>query len=551
MPYYDNFQDQDEQLSNPQGPQLAGASQVVGGGQAQVSNAPASKGPTSSERFQNLNAYLDANQGNQFGQKFADSVQADVAKGGQAQSQATGQFQNLANSGAVNQNTSLVNEAVSDPTRFINDQQKVDQFKQQRDAQYKGPNSYADAGDIYQKAAGATTKALDVAEKGQTEGGRFALLDNYFGRPEYSQGQKSLDNLLVSGNDNATQGLAQARKNAQDQMTAFQEQSKSLSDYASQKRGETENTQSYARSALGIDSAGNLKPSVSAVPTAPMVGGYPVKTIGKPISGRVTPAGTPIGNVAEPSTDKRGVLSGLYGELDSSAKAGAKKFSEQTADIQRALASKDFTRLNDEERALLGLSDHGALNTYGVDPSAFLSVQGGPSDYSISSVASSQQAQKLAALAQLAGIDPASLIDVNKAGTAPTNYAKLDLPGLSAASRRAADQGFQNKISAEGTGVPYSQGTYPNFTKAAESVFGVMPTNLKGQLELVQKVNNEASTLQENWMKLNPGKTSNFLKDNQAVISQARDLEQQLLKKLAQEKTTFENDIKKGANFKY
>lgn len=454
MPYYDDFQDEDE-LNNPSGPQLAGASQVVGGGQAQASNTAVPKGPTSSDRFQNLNSYLDANKGNEFGENFASKVQGDVSKGAQAQTEASGQFQNLANAGAIGQNTSLVDEAVTDPTKFIQNQSKVDQFKQQRDAQYQGPNSFADAGDLYQKTAGATTKALDVAEKGQTEGGRFALLDSYFGRPEYSQGQKSLDNLLVSGNNNATQGLAQATQNARDQMTAFQEQNKSLSDYAAKKRGETEDTKNYARSALGIDAKGALLPSVNAVQTPPKTIGTPVTNPGgvrgallgapennvripAPVSGRTTPAGTQLSTTGAPSSQaQKGVLSNLYGELENRASTMKNNYEGQLADITKALASKDLSSLTREERDLLGIADQtGSVNTFGIEASNYFQPKTIPSDISRSSVASSQEATKLAALAQLAGIDPRTLIDTSKAGT-----------GVPAAQFNKA--GFNNAVETE------------------------------------------------------------------------------------------------------
>lgn len=270
MPYaFDPFLD--EEKKNQQdgmdsgGPQLAGGSQIVGGGTQTTSAGGSAKGPTSSERFTNLNSYLDANQGNQFGENFAQKVQGDVSKGQEAQEQAGGTFKSQADNATIAANPALVNSAVSDPTKFAADANNVTEFKKQKDAQYQGPNTFADSADLYSKTYGATKKATDVAEAAQSEPGRFALLNQYFGRPEYSQGQKSLDNLLVSGDEKAQDGLAQARTNAQSLAQNFDTTNKNLSEYAAKARGTTEATRTGARDALGIDNAGNVVSGKGAI----------------------------------------------------------------------------------------------------------------------------------------------------------------------------------------------------------------------------------------------------------------------------------------------
>ncbi len=551
MPYYDDFKDEDE-LNNPEGPQLAGASQLVGGSQnSQAPGAPNAKGPSRSERFQNLNSYLDANAGNQFGETFAGKVGEDVAKGAQAQAESGNQFQQLANSGAVAKNTSLVDSAVTDPTKFVQDANNVSQFKAQKDAQYKGPNSYADAGDLYQKASGATTKGLDVAEKAQTEGGRFALLDNYFGRSDYNQGQKSLDNLLVSGNDNATQGLAQARKNAQDQMQSFQTQNKQLSDYAATKRGETEATQKYAREALGIDSAGKLNPYV-APPAASGVNIYGAGT---------SPLKNPLAGVklGEPTAtqDKKNVLSDLFGSLDTKAKTAASKYEQQRRSIENAIESGDFRGLSAEERQMLGLDGkNGAINTFGVDPSKYISVSGAPSDYTASSVATRDQAAKLKALAQLADIDPTTLIDESKAGSAPKSFAQLDLAGLTGAAKKEAQFAFDKLVKNGGTGLPVdiktqmpSTSKWLAFNKVSSDH---VPTDLLGQIKFFEEINQKASAVLDGkgGVSAQIGQDSDKLKAQRATQIEARNILGKLYSKLDAQKAAFEKQVAQ-ANFRY
>lgn len=456
MPYFDDELDKDDP-NNPQAPQLAGATQVMGGQQGQGVAAP--KGPSSSDKFQNLNSYLDANQGNQFGENFAGKVNQDVANAGTAQVQAKNQFQNLADQGAVGENKDLVKSAVANPTGFASNSDNVALFQAQKNAQYKGPSSFADSSDAYQKAAGATTKALDVADKAQTEGGRFALLDNYFGKPQYNQGEKSLDNLLISGNSNANQSIAQAQKNAQDQFQGFQQENKDLSNYAATKKGETEATRNNARSALGIDDSGN-----------------------------VLAAGTA-------GADK-GALSSLYSGLQAKAATGASGFAQQQSDIQKALTANDLSTLTPEERDLLGLNNPlapttpgtvpgtktgtflpqkpqsvntlnspsvpNAFNTFGVDPSKYFNIEGSPTGFTTSTVASADDAARIQALSKLAEIDPSSFIDSTQVGTAPKNPAKGDLGGLYSAAQDAKRAQTQAILSAPGSGLPEFNSQFGN-----------------------------------------------------------------------------------------
>lgn len=362
MPYaYDPFLDE-EKKEQGGAPQIAGASQVIGGSSQTAPSGGTPKGPTSSDRFMNLNSYLDANQGNQFGQNFAQKVQGEVAKGQEAQTQGGAEFRNKVNQSTIAANPALVNSAVSNPTGFVGDSQSVEEFKKQRDAQYKGPNTFADSGDTYQKAFGATKKATDVTQSATSEPGRFALLNNYFGRPEYSQGQKSLDNLLVSGDKTAMSGIEQARKNAQELAQNFQNQNKELSGYAAQGRGTTEATRMAARDALGIDGAGNR-------------------------SGK-------------------GAIGSLQTELDSALQSRGSELDK----INEAARNRKFSEIDPSIKALF--DELGG--TYGVDPGAYLQTVD-RAQLNQGTVASPEQQAKMRALASLADIT--NPIDIPGAGS--------------------------------------------------------------------------------------------------------------------------------------
>lgn len=255
MPYqYDPNQDPNNQQQGGN-TQLAGGSQVVGGStQTAPAGSPASSGaPTHSDSFQNLNDYINANQGSGFGGQFSNKVNQDVNLAGQAQTNSANQFKGQVDSNTVQSNQDLLNQASSDPYSVASDPNKLSSFQSQENATYKGPSSLADTSGLYQQAQGATQKANNTANAAQSEAGRFSLLDSYYGNPNYNQGQKSLDNLLVQNDQTAQQGIKQAAANAQGYNQSFNQENTDLSNYAAQGRGTTEAAAKAAQNAIGYD----------------------------------------------------------------------------------------------------------------------------------------------------------------------------------------------------------------------------------------------------------------------------------------------------------
>lgn len=289
MPYADSYLDDDENDPS-KAPQLAGGSEVYGGGSLNQSTGGNAKGPTSSDQYQNLNSYLDANKDSSFGQDFVGKVQGETDKANQLQGDSANQFKAKSDQGAVTYDEGLTNSAFQDPNAFVADQGNVDKFKKQRDATYQGPNAFSDAQDLYGQTYGQTRKAADTAEAAGTEGGRFALLGNYFGRPDYKQGEKSLDNLLIQGNPQTSQGIEQAKQNAQAAAANFNKENVDLQNYASANRGVTEETRKKTRTGLGIDDQGNLQTND---PNQPPVGAIQQFLAG--LDQRITDLNTPPG----------------------------------------------------------------------------------------------------------------------------------------------------------------------------------------------------------------------------------------------------------------
>jgi len=382
-----------------------GNTQIAGGGQVIDSAPPAApsageakaKGPTSSDKYQNLNDYLKANEGNGFGESFSNKVNEDVNKGTQAINNAGTQFKSQVDASTVNNNQALINSAISDPAAF----NEAENFKKLRDASYGGPNSFSDSSDLYSKTYGQTKKAQDAANAAGSEGGRFALLDSYFGRPQYNTGQKSLDNLLVQNNSNAQQGIAQARQNANEQRSQFQRQSAELSDYASQGRGTTEATRRAARSALGIDDAGNLVEGQGAI-------GGALNTLNDELAARK----------AQAQADVQG-FQGLRNQrnLSQLTPEQLSLLGITESDITQGYINSPQFLQNQGIRNIInpmyGVS--GAGQFYGANPYQYVS---GPMDNELNmgNVATAQEAAKLRALQDLAGLQNPLVQGLENAG---------------------------------------------------------------------------------------------------------------------------------------
>lgn len=312
--YDPNLDPDKDNQQNQSAPQLASGSQAAGGSSStQAATQPGAQ--THSGNYQNLNSYLDANQNSDFGNQFVSKINNSVQGANDAQSQAEQGFKQKSDAAAIKYNQGTVDNALNDPYAYSQDPNNVQAFQNQLNAQYKGPQSYADDGYDYQKAQGATQKANDEAGAAQSEGGRFALLNNYFGNSNYNQGQKSLDNLLLQGNDQTQQGINQAKENSNQASRNFQNQQNSLQNYAGNNIAATQET------AQKTKAAGDTALS-----------GY----------------GDTINNQEKGYTDKQ----------------------NEITSIQNALQNRQMQSLTPEEIKQLGVQSHTA--TYGANPLDYL-----------------------------------------------------------------------------------------------------------------------------------------------------------------------------------
>lgn len=230
--------------AGPQGSANTSAAPTVG------ANGAGGAG-TSSGRFTNLSTYLNANkdynkEGGGLGGQLYGSVQNkanDIQSGYQG---AQKDFNTQANAGRTQYDANTVNQAVADPNKFASNADNVNSFTKMRDAAYGGPQGVANADQYANQAADFGS----MAKMGGSEGGRFALLNKMYGTPTYSHGQQSFDNLLMQGNQDSMNKLAQMNPLAQNLNDTIQTGNKQATADAAKYGQEAADTQAQTRAAL-------------------------------------------------------------------------------------------------------------------------------------------------------------------------------------------------------------------------------------------------------------------------------------------------------------
>lgn len=181
-----------------------------------------SGGGTSSGSFNNIQKFISANKDfNADSGGLAGSVAKNIGTAANTASQNVAGAQNAFQTQAqTNANTftnpDLVNQALANPSDFVQNQDNVNAFNQIRDAQYSGPQSLQDLqgpqnlANLQVQAAGVN----DLVNQGQSEAGRFNLLKQMFGTNTYNRGQQNLDNLLLQSNPDQLKTIQATRPQA-------------------------------------------------------------------------------------------------------------------------------------------------------------------------------------------------------------------------------------------------------------------------------------------------------------------------------------------------
>ncbi len=253
MPYiYDPNLDKENEDQAGQ-VQISGSSPTSDpSGSTSSSGGSQTKGANTGSGYQNLDSYINTNDPQKFGQEVVGKVQSDVDTAKQNQSTASDQFKSQVASANNVPTSEDVNKAIANPTGA-----NAQDFQKWQSQSYTGPKSLGEAPDAWNQYWSGTNKADTSTKLLGSEPGRFALLDSYYGRPSYSFGEKSLDNLLLQHG-----GIGRETKDLQGQAAQLKSQgetqAKSLQDIASAKAGEVEASRNATRAAVGLDSTGQV-----------------------------------------------------------------------------------------------------------------------------------------------------------------------------------------------------------------------------------------------------------------------------------------------------
>jgi hypothetical protein len=195
MPFQPISKQQQDQMQN-QGVNVSG-----GGGASFSDVVPGQdKKEKSSGQYANLQQYISANQPQ--AQAMGQKVAGNVEQAGQEATQKVEQF--------GSQKPSV---QAFDPNQYIQDapslsaEQKQSYQSTKQTGGYTGPQQLEQA-QGYSEAQKSAQSATDKAKMAGTETGQQELLGQAYAKPSYSQGQKKLDQVLLSGNDQARQGLS-------------------------------------------------------------------------------------------------------------------------------------------------------------------------------------------------------------------------------------------------------------------------------------------------------------------------------------------------------
>lgn len=187
------------------------------------------KSQKNSGQYTNIQTYLDANkqQASQMGTQVADKIKSTGQEARDQIQTATQDFSKQVDQGTIknldtarNEAKGIVDQAKSQAyTQKLSDDQ-MNRFKEVSTAQYKGPQDFESAG-LYQPTNQKVQKTAQYSQMSDSEPGRYQLLNEVFARPDYSAGQKNLDNLLIQNDSGTKQKLADARTAVADVGGAF------------------------------------------------------------------------------------------------------------------------------------------------------------------------------------------------------------------------------------------------------------------------------------------------------------------------------------------
>lgn len=206
-------EEEENKFSNPN-PTTPYPETPEGGGSAGTGSNAAPGVGTSTQFGSNaakLSDYLSANkdQVQNFGNEVAGKLNAGYDQTMGSINQGFGDFNQQVNQGYAQDNPDLINQAATNPTEFVKDQNNVSQFQSLYGNQYKGPQNF-ESTQPYMDINANVNKAVESASTAKSPTGLSTYLSNEGYYPNATQGVKALDSALLMGNPNAQKSISDA-----------------------------------------------------------------------------------------------------------------------------------------------------------------------------------------------------------------------------------------------------------------------------------------------------------------------------------------------------
>lgn len=190
--------DQDQQGGQPGATQEKILSSTAGGqiqANAGQSAAGTAKAPSKSGVFTNLNSYVTANAGNDAA--MGSKVKGVVDNTANAATQKTTQLQQTGQS-AVQQGTVQRDDSIIEGVKTAPGAVDKNKFQQLYNASYGGPKAASEV-DGYAETKAGYDKVGQQTQAATADGmvGRGSLLNDAYGRPQYTRGERNLDSYIL------------------------------------------------------------------------------------------------------------------------------------------------------------------------------------------------------------------------------------------------------------------------------------------------------------------------------------------------------------------
>lgn len=354
--------EEDEENGQP----ISGMSQQIAGAPAlPTGNQPSDNPGTSSGSYTNLQKYIEANKGRDFGGDFANKIEAGTQEGLNQLNQREGEFKSSVDQGTLKPlDTGLQQKITSAPQTLS--QEEKETAKNLRTGKYSGLEDFGGGvNDPYAELRQYFGGLEEQKKSLESSSGSKGLLEKYYNRPTYTEGEKALDSYILGGQ---MAPVNKAKENLGSAIDKYGKKREELNAYAGQAKSQSESAQDQYRKLLGLDASGS---------SLPYSRGSEQGLIQKDISRLQSKA-------EAKQSDKEARLS--------AARAAGKDLRQQGADLYQNFGGLD--------------------RLYGVDPKSYLTGK----DANYQNVATPDDLARFQALSELAGADQ-TYLDPNLVGT--------------------------------------------------------------------------------------------------------------------------------------